>query len=624
MNSKIKAGSKNKLPSIELLAPAKDAALGALAVDCGADAVYIGVGPFSARREANNSVSEIAALVRHAHLFQARVYAALNTVLTDAEIETAQGLLNDLYDAGVDGVIIQDMGLLEAGIPNLPVIASTQVHNYDVANIRFLEQVGVSRVILARELRPAQIAQIRAAASQIELECFVHGALCVSYSGRCYLSDAQGGRSANRGHCAQPCRKKYSLEDAHRHVHANGHLLSLRDLCRLDELSALLDAGVTSFKIEGRLKNAAYVQTTVTAYRQALNRLLDARGLPFRDRLSEGVSGEVQKVFQRGFVSHFADGNDRMAGLLTPKMVGEPVGKVAAVRSKSVRLEGVSLHAGDGLCFFKNDSLVGTRVQRVDGDWAVLQKTDGIAVGTALYRNRDHQFYASLEKTSPRRSVPIHVQLAATNDTLEIRARDGLGNDALVEEHGAWEAANDAARMRDAATQAMHKTGNTPFVVETFSVGEGPLPFVPVSVLNGVRRKVLAQLVTLRENQMRAMRQARAFRFTPSPYLGKVDAYHNVCNRFAERFYERCGVSDVARGLEETRNYAGARVMVSKYCLRRELGACLKETNAEQLPEPLWLVDADDERRRLRLRFDCARCEMQVVWEDDAEGKKNR
>ena len=371
---------------MELLAPAKDFETGKIAINCGADAVYIGGPKFSARRNAGNSIADIASLIGYAHRYLARVYVAMNTLLlNDGEVVSAVGSIQSLYDAGADGVIIQDMGLLDAGLPRIPIIASTQTHNHSVESVRFLEQVGFHRAILARELHADEIAAIRAGTGNIELEVFVHGALCVSYSGRCYLSAALGGRSANRGDCAQPCRKRYRLETSAGGAVAEGHLLSVRDLCRIDMLDALLDAGVTSFKIEGRLKNAAYVANVVTAYRQALDEALlrrDQTGCG--DNYTNRMEADLTKTFNRGYVTGFAQHKERMASLNTPKMTGEEIGEVVAASQNRIRLRGrreVLPVAGDGVCFYHGDALLGTRVQKVEHEVVMVLDARGIEKG---------------------------------------------------------------------------------------------------------------------------------------------------------------------------------------------------------------------------------------------------
>ena len=364
---------------IELLAPARDRTCGEIAVNAGADAVYIGAPRFGARRNAANSVADIGLMVQYAHRYQSRVYVALNTVLLERELKEAVALLHQLHEVGVDGAIIQDLGLLEADLPPIPLIASTQTHAHSVEKVQFLEAAGFSRVILARELSIGEIAQIRAH-TKIELEAFVHGALCVCYSGQCYLSYAIGGRSANRGQCAQPCRKRYRLVDGQGRAHANGHLLSMKDLNRIRILGDLLDAGVTSFKIEGRLKDEAYVANTVAAYRRALDDCLEARHVPrCTDRITAAFTPDLDVTFHRGYVEGFAQGGETMASLGAPKAMGIPVGTALGRKGNTVEINATEpLSPGDGLCFFSPEGdLAGTCVQSVStgASWSTSWST---------------------------------------------------------------------------------------------------------------------------------------------------------------------------------------------------------------------------------------------------------
>ena len=401
---------------VELLAPARDLCCGQVAIDCGADAVYLGAPRFGARQKAGNSLQDIAALVAHAHTYWARVYVTVNTLLYDDELPQAVRLIHELYDLGVDAVIIQDVGLLESGapwvLPPIALIASTQMHNHTPERVAFLEEVGFRRAILARELSLEQIRAIRARTS-LELECFVHGALCTGYSGQCYLSYAIGGRSGNRGECAQPCRRKYSLVDADgRVLEPPRHLLSLRDLALDAELGALLDAGVTSFKIEGRLKDAAYVKNVVSWYRQQLDNALAERGLA---RASSGHSHvefepDVNKTFNRGYTTHFLHGRGEPSGAIdSPKMVGEPVGRVAAVQGDRFMLDtSLALHGGDGLTWFDAEGeLTGTRVnaaEPVGGQVRVtVEDSAGVHPGLEIFRNHDHVFLRQVEQSRPQR-----------------------------------------------------------------------------------------------------------------------------------------------------------------------------------------------------------------------------
>ncbi len=608
-------------PSIELLAPARDLACGIAAVNCGADAVYIGAERFGAREQAANSVDDIAALVRHAHPYWVRVYAAVNTILRDDEIPQAVRLIERLYEAGVDGLILQDVGLLECDLPPLPLIASTQMHNHTPERVAFLEKVGFQRAILARELSLEQIRAIRAAAPAIELECFVHGALCVSYSGQCYLSYALGqmaggaGRSGNRGCCAQPCRKFYTLRDARGEVLAKGHLLSLRDLCLADHLEELIAAGVTAFKIEGRRKDAAYTANTVAFYRQRLDEILSRKGLR---KSSSGTCHldfvpDLNKTFHRGYTTHFLYGRrERIGSPATPKMVGETVGKVKSIQRREVVVETtLALHSGDGLCFFDRASeLRGSVVNAVRGNTIVLEKTDGLRAGMVLYRNRDHVFLSRLERSRAERRIAVSLTLLQTAEGLLLRAEDEDANRAEFALATALEPADKPEQALAAIRRQLEKMGGSIFSCRSLQIEIARVCFVPVSRLNALRRGVLENLAAAREAARPVCR--RPFVRSTVPYPEKTLSYlGNVLNRHAEAFYRRHGVEHIEPAAESGLDLRGRRVMVSRYCLLYELGHCDGAKKHVPPTEPLALVDA--EGRRLQLAFRCDRCEMEVV-----------
>ncbi|HXN47484.1 MAG TPA: U32 family peptidase, partial [Bryobacteraceae bacterium] len=416
---------------VELLAPARDLECGIAAIDCGADAVYIGAPRFGARAAAGNTPEDIAALVRHAHKFWARVYVTLNTLLFDDELEPACRLAWQLHEIGVDGLIIQDAGLLECDLPPMPLIASTQMHNHTPERVAFLEHAGLRRAILARELTLDEIRAIRTAAPAIELECFVHGALCVCFSGQCLLSYALGGRSGNRGQCAQPCRRAYTLVDAEgRTLASDSHLLSLRDLNLSERLPDLLAAGVTSFKIEGRLKDRTYVANVVSFYRARLDDAM--RAATGFERSSSGTSSpgfepDLAKTFNRGSTTYFLDGRGQSVGSPeTPKMTGEEIGRVVNVAPDSFTIDGpVELHPGDGLAFFGTDGhLRGTVVNVFRGRTVFPQKIEGIEPGTAIHRNHDHAFLSQVASARSERRIGVTMTL----DAAALTAVDEDGN----------------------------------------------------------------------------------------------------------------------------------------------------------------------------------------------------
>lgn len=612
------AGSLLPRGTTELLAPARNLDCGRAAIDCGADAVYIGAPEFGAREAAANPLDAIAALTAYAHRFWARVYVTVNTILRDHELAAAERLAWRLHEIGVDALMIQDAGLLECDLPPLPLIASTQMHNDTPEKVRFLQQVGFHRATLARELCLDEIRAIRRAAPQIELECFVHGALCVSYSGQCYLSYALGGRSGNRGQCAQPCRKAYHLVDARgRVVHGRGHLLSLRDLNLSDHLPALLDTGVTSFKIEGRLKDMAYVANVVAHYRARLDAALGEKGLrPSSSGVARpGFAPDPGKTFNRGYTAYFLTGRGGAVGFpATPKMVGEDVGRVARVDRAAITVATtLALHPGDGLCFFDvSGALRGTQVNAVRGDVIAVQSTTGIRVGTRLFRNHDHVFLTRAKTARMERRIRVALTLVTTPGGVALLARDEDGVEARCDVAGAVQAAKDPAAALATARRQLMKTGDSDCACSEVRVEATPAPFVAVSTLNGLRRGVLEALRAAREQGRPRVRGGAISNTAPYPqreitYLG------NVLNRKAEAFYRRHGVTAIEPAAESGLDMRGRKVMTTRYCVKEQVGLCPRLGAVDAIEEPLFLVD--DDGNRLRLDCDCARCEVDICLE---------
>ncbi len=620
---------------IELLAPAKDLETGMAAINCGADAIYIGAARFGAREAAGNSLGDIEALVRYAHRYWARVYVTLNTLLHDEELPQAERMAQELYEAGTDALIIQDTGLLEMNLPPLPLFASTQMHNHTPERVAFLEKVGIRRVILARELSLEQIRQIRAQ-TKVELETFIHGALCVSYSGQCYMSYALGGRSGNRGQCAQPCRRAYRLVDRNGAVLENNrYLLSLHDLNLTQDLAALLDAGVCSFKIEGRLKDITYVRNVVGHYRQKLDALLEGK------KLRPAASGKVnldftpdpRKTFNRGYTSYFLHGRKEPVGSIdTPKSLGEPVGTVTRLGRNCFYLGSAAetqrgatevhrggateVHRGDGLCFFnKQRELTGTVVNDVQGAAIFPDKMEGLMVGTMVYRNHDQVFTAQLEKSQAERKIGVQFRLAATQSGLALFARDEDGCEAMAALAVEKVRAEKPEQAAAAVEKQLRKLGGTPFEC-TFLRSDLPEPyFIPLATLNGLRRAVLEEL----EKQRLAdfPRQQGGAIQNDAPYPEKTLTYMgNVLNEKAQAFYRRHGVTQIEPAAESGLEMRGRKVMTTRHCIKHQLGACAKFLAPKQPParleEPLALID--EQGKTYPLRFNCLRCEMEVYF----------
>ncbi len=607
---------------IELLAPARDVECGIAAIDCGADAVYIGAENYGARENAGNSVDDIAQLVNYAHRYWAKVYVPINTLLYDREFPDVLKLIRQFYDCGVDALIIQDTGLLECDLPPIPLIASTQMHIDAPEKVAFLEKCGFQRVILALELTLDQIHAIRKAAPRVELEYFIHGALCVCYSGQCTMSYAIGGRSANRGQCAQPCRKSYSLVDAEGTVlEEDRHLLSIRDLNLSDNLGELLDAGITSFKIEGRLKDKTYVSNIVAHYRSRLDPWLKEKGL---SKSSSGTCRydfvpDPDKTFNRGYSHYFLhDRKESLGAIDTPKMVGERIGKVLSVGKKGITLETkIPLHSGDGLCFFdRNHQLCGTFVNEVHGNTLLPAKMEGIEKGTVLFRNHDHEFLTRLEKSRSDRKISFSFTLEEIGENLRLTAMDEDGVTVFGTLSGPFAKADKVEKALATIQNQLQKTGDTEFICSTVTIDLDPVYFLPLSTINEFRRSTLEQLRAARHAQRPVWSFMMERNEEPYPVLD-LSFLGNVLNRYAEAFYRRHGVNTIEPAAESGLSLVGRKVMTTKYCIKDQLQVCPKMGKTSRHPEPLSLIDS--EGNRFELRFECARCEMEIYLTEKKE-----
>ena len=643
----------------ELLAPAKDLETGIAAFNCGADAVYVGAARFGAREAAGNSLLDIERLAAYAHRYFGKVYAAVNTILRDDEMEAAVELCHELHRAGVDGLILQDVGLLECGLPPLPLIASTQMHNHTPERVAFLEKVGFARAILARELDLEQIGEIRATTT-IALEVFIHGALCVCMSGQCTLSYAMGGRSGNRGQCAQPCRRGYSLEDAQgKTMVSQRHLLSLRDLNLTPHLGDLLAAGVSSLKIEGRLKNKAYVMNVVGHYRQAIDRILSAQGgsKASSGTITLGFVPNPDKTFNRGYTSYFLTGRGaEVASPDSPKHVGEPLGRVTALGRDSFTLDAPApLHSGDGITFYDRDhQLEGSTVNGVQGKTVFPQKLDGLAAGTRVFRNHDHAFAKQIAQSRPTRKIAIALELRETSDGLALEATDEDGVRAEAALACEKIAADKPEGAQASIVQQLSKLGDTEFSATSITIHWATPLHLPPAQVNALRRSLAEALRAARAQARPKQERLLSPNHTPFP-VAKLSYLANVLNQKAAAFYRRHGVSEIEPAAESGLDLAGRTVMTARFCLKYELGHCPRRNGKEfttestestegdgvrildprilsspsvsalsvlsvvkiQIPgppEPWFLVD--DEGRRLRLRFHCEQrhCVMEVVY----------
>nr|WP_321400867.1 U32 family peptidase [uncultured Desulfobacter sp.] len=614
---------------LELLAPAKNMEFGKAAVDHGADAVYIGPERFGARAAAGNSVRDIEALCQYAHRYFARVYVAFNTLLFDDELEPARDLIEQLYEAGVDALIIQDMGLLEMDLPPIPLFASTQTDNRTPEKVKFLEQSGFSRVILARELSLSAINQIRNA-TRVDLEAFVHGALCVCYSGQCYMSAAIGGRSANRGACGQPCRLAWKLEDKDgRLLCENRHLLSLKDMNRADFLKDLVRAGITSFKIEGRLKSLDYVKNITGFYRQRLDALLNTDSSYAKassGRTTFFFTPEPCKTFNRGFTDYFlSDDPDKTTFAIdafdTPKSVGEPLGQVKQIKNQALELDGKhDLRAGDGICFPNAPGrLKGFYVNRVDENGRVyasgktqIHKKD-LPKGTLVFRNHDQGFTRLMSGTTAQRKIYLDMTFRDHPDGFELSCVDEDNIQARVLLSVPGEPARNPDTARAAIERQLGKLGNSSFELNRLDILSQPV-FLPAADLNRLRRDLVARL---EQNRLRTYQRPMAEpRPTPVPfYRTDLDFRANAANHLVVQFYEKRGVTSIAPAFESAPPGPGTPVMTTKHCICRTLGWCPANTkeNRGNGPRPsagpLFLTHG---KHRFQVTFDCSKCEMKI------------
>ena len=605
--------------TIELLAPAKNLECGIEAIKHGADAVYRGAGRFGARQAAGNSVEDIAQLAGFAHFYGAKVYVTVNTILKDSELADAEKLIWQLYEAGADALLIQDMAVLRMKLPPIALHASTQCDVRSANKVRFLAGCGFTRVVLARELSLDEIRSIHEACPDVELECFVHGALCVSYSGQCYASQYCFGRSANRGECAQFCRLKFDLVDSDDNVIIKGkHLLSLRDMNRMAYLEELMDAGVCSFKIEGRLKDVQYVKNVTAAYSQAIDKILTRRDEFVKASSGRSVphfSPDVSRSFNRGFTDYFLHGRtDDIYSFGTPKSIGEKMGPVKEVGRGWLKVSGFkAFHNGDGLCFFnRNGELEGYRVNRVEGNrvFLFLDNMDmpSITAGTELYRNYDIEFEKVLSKESATRKigVDIHFEEIPSGYQATMTDEDGLSATASVE----WKKEDARTPQEDNIRTQLSKLGGTRFEASDVEIQMEGERFIPSSLLSDMRRSASEKLESLRlESYARPSVGASA---NPQYPADKLTYLGNVMNAQARTFYQDHGVIKIDDAFEKTQPDS-ATVMFCRHCIKNSLGICTKNRKREiNIQEPLWLVSQDG--RRFRLRFDCSKCQMEIMY----------
>ena len=620
------------MKKIELLSPAKNLEVGIAAINHGADAVYIGGPDFGAREKVGNSIEDIEKLCRHAAIFDAKVYVTLNTLLFDNELEQARKMAWDCWDVGVDALIVQDMALLQMiDMPPIAFHASTQCHNISAEKVKFLEDVGFSQVVLARELNINEIKEIRSKTT-VPLEFFVHGALCVCYSGQCYLSHVIGHRSANRGACAQPCRLAWNLEDQDGRTLINSrHLLSLRDLNNSKNLEELIDAGITSFKIEGRLKDADYVKNTTSFYHREIDGIIERRS--DLERSSHGVSTpafepNLEKSFNRGFTDYFVHGRQKnIDAPFTPKSMGECVGTIEQINGNKLIINSdVEFHNGDGLCFLdKSNELQGFNVNGVEVAPQSFRKRENnllitpsrlfktIPPHVRLFRNFDIVWQKAVENSTGQRKDKISLRLVEKEAGIELFvAHQYLEN----QEVSAYlplvlSQANNPEKSMDTIRTKLSQWGDTKFVVENVDIEFSRPYFIPASVLGELKRQLVVKLEDALVEKHRQNREIRKSQKQDSEYPEKSLSYlGNVTNSSSHQFYENHGVEDISEGLEKTMPDGDVVVMTMKHCIRYANGMCSKE-----IGKPATPLYIRNDKGRFRLDFDCRNCRMKVICE---------
>lgn len=583
---------------IEILAPARDLIGGMAAINSGADAVYIGAPQFGARSNANNSIADVAELVKYAHLFNAQVFVVINTILYDNELETCRAMIWELYDIGVDALIIQDMAIMEMDLPPIVLHASTQANNRDKEKIKFLKDAGIKRVVLARELNLHQIKEIYDYAD-VELEFFVTGALCVSFSGNCYMSVANGERSANRGSCAQNCRLPYNLIDGNGDtLIRNSHLLSIKDLDVSDQIPNLIEAGIVSFKIEGRLKDVAYVKNNVSYLRQKLDSFLEGS-----DKYTKASSGRctytfdstLSRTFNRGYTNYFVnDRHNSIGSWESPKSKGQYIGKLIRTIGGAYEIEnGELLNNGDGLCFInENNEADGIYVNKAENGKVYPNVLKEIKDGTFIYRNNDAAFIKIVEREdSAIRKIGTTLLLTENENGFELIATDEDGNVSTVKLEHPKEKTKTGESIEENIKVQLAKTGFTPYSADEINVMFSENWFLPISKINEMRRNVFEQLSEIRlANYVREEHQLVK---TSHPYPEtKLDFMYNVSNKTARKFYERHGVTEIEKAFELQWDPGKSRVMTTKYCIKYELKKCpihQKDIVGVKVKEPLVL-----------------------------------
>ncbi len=597
----------------ELLAPANNKQTAKKAILAGADAVYIGYNLYGARAQAGNSFEDIIEVIEFAHIYRAKVYITLNTILKDEELNSIEKLIHQLYEIKADGIIIQDMGILELNLPPIPIIASTQCHNYTVDRIKFLEKTGFKRVILPRETSLKEIEEIKEN-TNIELESFVHGALCVSYSGQCYLSYAIGGRSANRGECAQPCRRKYSLIDANgNEIIKNKYILSLKDFNLSERIEELILAGITSFKIEGRLKNETYVVNITSYYRDIIDKVLNTYGLK---RASQGISknpvvADIYKSFNRGFTEFNITGNGKnIATVNYSSSLGEFIGITESTKKNYFKLNTNILNNGDGICFFNEyNELIGTNINKTEGNIIYPANIKGIKAGTKIYRNYNKEFDDEISKAEPVRKLPVNIKVRETSMGYLFIMTDEEQNSSCYMVSKKYEAAQQQEKAKNTTAIQLSKTGGSEFEIIKTDIKLKEIPFIRVSEINEIRRQLIEKLRKIRRKNFKQSERKTLINKIQYPEP-ELDYKANISNAKAKQFYIKRGVNVKEYALELQKNTKNKDLMTSKYCIKNQLGLCSKQTPKKKYKEPFVLKD--EFNKEYLVEFNCKDCIMKI------------
>lgn len=603
------------MTQLELLAPAKNLETGIAAVMHGADAVYIAAEQFGAREKAGNSIADIKSLVDFAHQFHARVYVTVNTIIFEDELLQVEELIKQLHGINVDAIIIQDFAILTMDIPPIALHASTQMHNISPERVQFLESYGINRIVLPRELTLDEIAVFRKNTSA-ELEAFVHGSLCVSYSGQCYLSQAITGRSANRGACAQPCRSAYNLVDEDgKYIVRNKHLLSLKDLNLHQHIAQLVQAGVTSFKIEGRMKDVPYVKNITALYSMALNKFI-ANNPAYR-RQSAGqctytFTPDPERSFNRGFTSYFIEGRKSgQSSMHTQKSTGKPLGSIAQSGNGIIKVDSKEqIHTGDGLCFLDKGELKGFFVNNIQGSTIRMGADQPIPPkGATIYRNYDHTFEKQLRGNSSKRHIDVSLTINATSNFIAVSATDHDGNTAEAQVPNTFQAAHNTKGAIENTINQLSKTGDTIFRVTSVDTTHYTQPLhMPISAINTLRRDVLNKLLSCRVENHKPIQRNK--NITPKQYPhSEVTFMGNVANSRSMGFLASAGVASCKPAFEITQPAQKVELMTTRYCIKYELNMCPRFQQAE----PTKQLYLEDSNKKYLLQFDCNICHMKVI-----------